>query len=96
MEENDAFGILNYISKNVTLVQLMESLVNVNHSISIVGHWILDSNYKKELFFTQQLLYLIWSPSIGEEQVGTFWYIFYAVRYVWEPIQPKKDNNDTV
>ena len=37
------------ISENVTLVQLMESLVNVNHTISVVGYWIFDSNYKKEL-----------------------------------------------
>ena len=37
--ENDAFDILNGISKNVTLVQVMESLGNVNHAITIVGHW---------------------------------------------------------
>ena len=52
--ESDAFDILNDISENVTLVQLMESLVNVNHSISIVGHWIFGSNYNKALFFTQE------------------------------------------
>ena len=50
MEENDAFDILNEIGENVTLVQLMESLVNVNRDISIIGHWIFDSNYKKALF----------------------------------------------
>ena len=48
-----ASNILNDISENVTLVQLMESIGNVNHSISIVGHWIFDSNYKKALFLTQ-------------------------------------------
>ena len=37
--------ILNDISKNVTLVQLMNSLGNVNHAISIVGYWIFDFNY---------------------------------------------------
>ena len=36
--ENDAFDILNEISENVTLVQLMDSLGNVNHDIIIVGH----------------------------------------------------------
>ena len=51
--ENDAFDILNDISENVTLVQLMDSIGNVNHSISIVGHWIFDSNYKKALCLTQ-------------------------------------------
>ena len=45
--ENDAFDILNDISENVTLAQLMYSLGNVNHAISILGHWILDPNYKK-------------------------------------------------
>ena len=35
---NDSFGILNDISENVTLVQLMDPLGNVNHAISIVGH----------------------------------------------------------
>ena len=47
---NDAFDILNDISEHFTLVQLMDSLVNVNNDISIVGHWISDSNYKKSLF----------------------------------------------
>ena len=35
------------ISANFTLVQLMDSLGNVNHAISVVGYWIFDSNYKK-------------------------------------------------
>ena len=38
--KNDAFDTLNDISENVTLVQLMGSLGNVNNSIIIVGHWI--------------------------------------------------------
>ena len=48
-----AFDILNYISENVTLLQLMDSLGNVNNSISILVHCIFDSNYKKSLFLTQ-------------------------------------------
>ena len=48
--ENDAFNILNGISENVTLVQLMDSIGNVNHAISIVDYWIFDSNYRKALF----------------------------------------------
>ena len=43
--KDDAFDILNDISKNVTLVKLMESLGNVNNVIIIVGHWIFDSSY---------------------------------------------------
>ena len=50
MEENDDFDILNEISEYVNLVQLMDSLGNVNHDISIVGHWIFYSNYEKTLF----------------------------------------------
>ena len=46
-KKKDAFDILNVISEDVTLVQLMDLLGNVNHYISIVGHWIFDSNYEK-------------------------------------------------
>ena len=52
-KKNYAFDILNDISEDVTLVQLMDSLGNVNHAISIVGYWIFDSNYKKALYLTQ-------------------------------------------
>ena len=38
--------ILEDISANVTLVQFMDSLGNVNHGISVVGSWIFDSNYE--------------------------------------------------
>ena len=36
MEENDASDILNDISEGVTLVQLLDSLGNVNRYISVV------------------------------------------------------------
>ena len=49
-KKNDDFDILNDISEDVILVQLMESLGNVNHDISISGHWIFYSNYEKALF----------------------------------------------
>ena len=39
------YDIFNDITANVTLVQLMDSLGNVNHAISVVGSWIFDSNY---------------------------------------------------
>ena len=38
---------LEDISANFTLVQLMDSLRNVNHASSVVGNWIFDSNYEK-------------------------------------------------
>ena len=52
-KQNDYFDILNGIGEGVTLVQLMDSLGNVNHAISVVGYWIFDSNYKKSLCLTQ-------------------------------------------
>ena len=45
----DTFDILNNISEYVTLMQLMDSLVNVNHAVSVVGKCIFDLNYKKSL-----------------------------------------------
>ena len=48
------YKILEDISKNVTLVQLMDSLVNVNHAISFVGYWIFDSNYEKALVLNRE------------------------------------------
>ena len=47
------FYILNEISEYVTLVYLMDTLLNVNPDISIVGYWIFDSNYEKSLFLTK-------------------------------------------
>ena len=43
------YDILKNISANVILVQLMDSLGNVNHAISVVGSWIFDSNYERAL-----------------------------------------------
>ena len=70
--ENNAFDILNDSSGYVTLVQLMDSLGNVNCAISILVNWIFYSNNKKSLCLTQESLDLIFSPSIGEEQVAKF------------------------
>ena len=53
-KKNDDFDILNDISEDVTLVQLMDSLGNLNHAIIIVGYWIFDSNYNKSLCLTQE------------------------------------------
>ena len=47
------FDILKNISEYVTLVQLIDSLGNVNNSISTVGYWIFYSNYDKALCLTK-------------------------------------------
>ena len=65
-KKKDDFDILNYISVNVTLVPLMDSLRNENHAIIIVDNWIFDSNHKKALSFTQELFDIICSPSTGK------------------------------
>ena len=39
------YKILEDINANFTLVQFMDSLVIVNHAISVVGNWMFDSNY---------------------------------------------------
>ena len=49
MKKQVIFDILIEISENVTLVQLMGIVGNVNHEVSIVGYWIFDPNYKKSL-----------------------------------------------
>ena len=59
-----SFDILNDISADVNLLQLMESLVNANRAISILGYWIFDSNYEKALCLTQGLLDIVCSPSV--------------------------------
>ena len=58
-KEKDDYDITNNINDDVTLVQLMESPENDNRAVSIVGYFIFDSNYKKELFLTQESLDII-------------------------------------
>ena len=66
MEKKGGFDILNEISEHFTLVQLMDTLRNLNHDISTVGYCIFYYNYKQILFLTRESLDLICSPSIGE------------------------------
>ena len=62
-----SYDILTDISENVTLVQLIDSLVNVNHAISVVGYWIFDLKYEKSLLLNRESVDMICSPSVGEE-----------------------------
>ena len=66
------YKILEDASANLNLVQLMDSLVNVNHAISVVGSWIFDSNYDRSLFLNRESLDMICDPSVGEEQDAMF------------------------
>ena len=73
---------MNDISKNVALVQLMDTVGNSNHAVTIVGNWIFDSKYKYSLPLTTELLDLICSPSEGEVIFAMFGTMFSSVRYV--------------
>ena len=54
---------LNDISDNVTLLQLMDSIGNVNHGVSIVGKLIFYSKLKKALPLSAESLNLICSST---------------------------------
>ena len=83
------FDILNYIREYFTLVQEIDTLVNVNRTISIVCYWIFESSYEKAMFLTKKSMDLVCYPSVGEKQVAKLETVFYAVRYMWEPIDIK-------
>ena len=76
--------------ENVTLVQLIDSLVNGNHDSSVVGYWIFDSNYERALVLNKEFLDMICVPSVGEEQVALFEKLFTAVRYIFSDAHLKK------
>ena len=77
------YKILEDMSENVTLVQLMDSIGNVNRAISVVGKLIFDSSYEKELVLNRASLDMICSPSVGEEQTAKSESVFTAVRYIY-------------
>ena len=78
------------INENVTLVQFMDSLGNVNHAISVVGSWIFDSNYERALVLNKASLDMIFAPSVVEEQAAIFEKVYYVVRYIFNGAQLKK------
>ena len=66
------YKILEDISANFTLVQLMDSLGNVNHAISVVGSLIFYLNYERALVLNRASLDMMCAPSVGEEQDAMF------------------------
>ena len=58
----------------------MDSLVNVDHAISVVGYWIFDSNYKEAFVLNRKLLGMIFAPYFHEEKVVVFDTVFTSVR----------------
>ena len=84
------YKIFEYISAKFTLVQLMNSLGNVNHAISVVGSWIFDLNCERALVLNKSSLDMICAPSIGEEQNSIFENVYYSVRYISNEAKFKK------
>ena len=84
------YTILEDIIENFTLVQLMDSLGNVNHAISVVGNWVFDSNYEKAIVLNRASLDMICAPYVGEEQDYIFESVFTAVRYIYYGAQFKE------
>ena len=82
--------MLEDISIHVTLVQLMDSLRNVIHAISVVDYWIFESNYEKELVLNRALLDIICPPYVGKEQAAKFELVFTEVRYIRSAAQLNK------
>ena len=84
------YKILEDISANITLFQLMDLLRNVNHAISVVGCWIFDSTYERALVLNRVSLDMICAPSVGEEKDAMFEKVYYAVRYIYIGAKLKK------
>ena len=63
---------MNNISEYVTLLQLMDSVGNVNHAISVFVKWIFDSNYRKALPWNIGSFNLICASSDEEDYFATF------------------------
>ena len=68
----------------------MDSLVNVNHAISVVGSWVFYSNYERSLVLNRASLDMICAPSVGEEQAAKFEEVYYSVRYIFNEAKLKK------
>ena len=85
-----SYDIMIEISEHVTIVHLMHFSFNVKHEISVVGHWIFESNYEKSLVLNRELLDMISAPSVGEKRVAVSETVFISVRYILSAAHLKK------
>ena len=81
-KKKGSFDIHHDTSKNANLVQLMDTVGNINHAVSIFGHWIFESNYKNATLLKTKLLNIICSPSDWEGTFANFETLFYAIIYI--------------
>ena len=92
-KQKGTYKILEDIIENVTLLQLMDLLGNVNRDISVVGNWIFESKYEKSLVLNMASLEMICDPSVDEEQATKFESVLTAVRYIRSAVMyPSKHN----
>ena len=70
------------MSECVTLDQLLDSLGNMNHAVSVVFKWIFCSNYEKSFPLNIYSLNLIFVCSGEEEYFSNFLEVYYAVMCV--------------
>ena len=75
------FDILNNISEHVTLVQIMDSLGNMNYAVNVIGKWIYDSSYRKTLALNIESLNSICSCSNEYKTCAIFKEVYYIVSY---------------
>ena len=61
----------------------MDSLGNVNNTITVVENWIFYSNYEKALVLNRASLEMICAPFVGEEQYAIFETVFTEIRYIY-------------
>ena len=65
---NGVFEIMNDTIVNVSLVQLIDTVRNVNNEVSMFGKWIFDSNYKKTSIYNRIIEYgtllFVWAMNI--------------------------------
>ena len=58
-KKQDCFVILSDNSETVSLVQIMDTVGNANHVVSIVCYWVFASRYKNALLLTRELLNVV-------------------------------------
>ena len=79
---------MNDISESFTLVHLMDTVVNLNHAVSIVGKLIADSSCKNVLPLTRESLNITCSYFKEGVIFAMFETVFYSFRYVYNKSKP--------
>ena len=76
------WNFFNNISEHVTLLHLLDTVMNVNIAASITGNCIFNSNDEKELRLEKYSFDLIWYSSNDEDIFAMLETVYYEVRHV--------------